>query len=92
MSTTPKLIKQDSLLQDQRYYMGRLKRRSIAYQMDYDSTLVHALSEALTSFPPIRQKRITGKIIISLHLGGIQGVEFEESEKVHSENDLSKST
>ena len=72
--------------------LGRLKSKSLTYQLDKDSALVQSIASCIASTSSIRRDRISGKLVIYLQLGGIMGAEFEDVEHVHPSNNLPKET
>lgn len=58
--------------------VAHLKAKSQTFQVDADLASVNKLLSL------IHRARRSGKITINLWLGGINGVEFEETEKVKS--------
>jgi len=60
--------------------IGRLKSQSKIYQVEKDSALFESLMLAIYSTSTIRKDKTSGKIIISLNLGGVQGIEFQDTE------------
>lgn len=60
--------------------LGRLKSRSSAYQIEKESALYESILIAIYSTSTIRRDRTSGKLIISLNLGGVQGIEFQDTE------------
>ena len=79
-----KLIKASEIIKSP-FSLGRLKSKSLVYQIDRDSDLALDLISALTS---IRREKPSGKLTIYLHLGGVMALEFEDTEHLKPPNNL----
>jgi len=61
-------------------YLGRLKSKVLSYILDKDSILALELTSTIKNSPEIRTAKITGKLTIHLHLGGVQSIELTQTE------------
>jgi len=68
--------------------LGRLKAKSLTYQVDRDSILALALADAIFSTPSIRAKKASGKLVIYLQDGGIMAIDFIDTDHVKPSNNL----
>lgn len=60
--------------------IGRLKSKVLSYILDRDSILALELTNLIKNSPEIRSAKISGKLTIYLHLGGIQSIELSQTE------------
>lgn len=79
ITSPPKIIK--SYNTQTHSSLGELKTKSYFYQLGKASSLFILISEAIKS-SSIPSSKTTGKVIISLHLGGVNAIELEEIERV----------
>lgn len=81
----PRLIKSSPIPKGSSSSFGRLKAKSSTYQIAIDTPLAEEIKRAILSTSPgIREQKISGKLIIHLHLGGLMALEFTEIEHLKS--------
>ena len=86
-----RLIKAKDIIESNQN-LGRLKSKSLTYQLDKDSALVQSIASCIASTSSIRRDRISGKLVIYLQDGGIMAADFIDTDHVKPSNNLPKET